>query len=207
LVVGVQPRWQSPEEHIVLDLSALGRELRERRRMLRISSAELARRIGVSPTYIWLIESASPRKNGLPSRPSEDVLRQWTQALGMGAVDTERMRSLAGYFGTTTQADVRPPMPRLARMRPNYALLPSDAEDHGAAMAAPFPSAGPSPTAPMPPAPAPRGDEPAPEEVELGERLRRLLRMAELRGRTEEITDLVRSHLQWLQHRVEDEDM
>jgi predicted transcriptional regulator len=38
----------------MLDLSTLGRELRTRRRALRIPSAELARKIGVSQTYVWL---------------------------------------------------------------------------------------------------------------------------------------------------------
>jgi transcriptional regulator with XRE-family HTH domain len=83
----------------MLDLSKLGHELRTRRRALRIPSAELARRIGVSPTYVWLIEQSKPRKSGEPSRPSEDLLRKWTSAIGMSATDAQEIRELAGYFG------------------------------------------------------------------------------------------------------------
>jgi transcriptional regulator with XRE-family HTH domain len=83
----------------MLDLSRLGHELRTRRRALRIPSAELARRIGVSPTYIWLIEQAKPRQGGEPSRPSEDLLSRWMAALGMTESDAQRIRELAGYFG------------------------------------------------------------------------------------------------------------
>src|SRR5437660_739705 len=84
----------------MLDLPTLGRELRSIRRGLRIPSAELARRIGVSPTYVWLIEQAKPRTSGEPSRPSEDLLRRWTAALGMNADDAQRIRERAGYFGS-----------------------------------------------------------------------------------------------------------
>jgi transcriptional regulator with XRE-family HTH domain len=83
----------------MLDLPRLGHELRIRRRALRIPSAELARRIGVSPTYIWLIEQSKPRKGGEPSRPSEDLLRRWMTALGMDASESQRIGELAGYFG------------------------------------------------------------------------------------------------------------
>jgi transcriptional regulator with XRE-family HTH domain len=83
----------------MLDLPTLGRELRSRRRALRIPSAELARRIGVSPTYIWLIEHAKPRSNGEPSRPSDDLLRRWTSAIGLSASEAQQIRELAGYFG------------------------------------------------------------------------------------------------------------
>jgi transcriptional regulator with XRE-family HTH domain len=83
----------------MLDLSTLGRELRTRRRALRIPSAELARRIGVSPTYVWLIEQSKPRKSGEPSRPSEDLLRRWMAALGMDASEAQQIREFAGYFG------------------------------------------------------------------------------------------------------------
>jgi transcriptional regulator with XRE-family HTH domain len=82
----------------MLDLTRLGHELRTRRRALRIPSAELARRIGVSPTYVWLIEQSKPRKSGEPSRPSEDLLRRWMAALGMDTSEAQRIRELAGYF-------------------------------------------------------------------------------------------------------------
>jgi transcriptional regulator with XRE-family HTH domain len=81
------------------DLSRLGHELRTRRRALRIPSAELARRIGVSPTYVWLIEQSKPRKSGEPSRPREDLLRRWMAALGMDASEAQQIREFAGYFG------------------------------------------------------------------------------------------------------------
>jgi transcriptional regulator with XRE-family HTH domain len=83
----------------MLDLSTLGRELRTRRRALRIPSAELARKIGVSQTYVWLIEQSKPRKSGEPSRPSEDLLMRWTAALGMSASEAQQIREFAGYFG------------------------------------------------------------------------------------------------------------
>src|SRR5579859_6497895 len=82
----------------MLDLPALGVELRRRRRALRIPSAEFARRIGVSQTYVWLIEAAKPRSSGEPSRPSEDLLQRWTAALGMSESESRRIRELAGYF-------------------------------------------------------------------------------------------------------------
>lgn len=82
----------------LLELERLGQELRERRERLRISRAELSRRVGLSPTYTWLIEQASPRDRGRPTRPSEDVLRRWTRALGMEEGETRRTLNLAGYF-------------------------------------------------------------------------------------------------------------
>jgi transcriptional regulator with XRE-family HTH domain len=175
---------------MALDLYSLGRELRERRRMLRIPSAELARRIGVSQTYVWMIESAAPRKNGQPSRPSEDVLGQWARALGMGPVDTERLLALAGYFVTASESPA-PPSPAAAR-------LPRSAAFHAAEASAYAP-------APMAVPPVPNRDNAEPEERDLRERLETLLRTAARRGRAEEIAGLVRSHLGWLQHLIEDE--
>src|SRR5947209_1544779 len=82
------------------DLVALGAELRRRRKAQGLSSAELARRIGVSPTYVWLIEGAKPRpSSGEPSRPSEDVLHRWAAALDTAEYEQERIRELAGYSG------------------------------------------------------------------------------------------------------------
>src|ERR1700674_5788658 len=83
----------------MIDLERLGRELESRRKENRIGRAELARGIGVSQTYIWLIEHARPRSSGEPSRPSEDVLHAWTMALGMTDEESRHMRELAGYFG------------------------------------------------------------------------------------------------------------
>jgi transcriptional regulator with XRE-family HTH domain len=82
----------------MIDLPTLGRELRQRRRALRMPSAEFARRIGVSQTYVWLIEAAKPRPSGEPSRPSEDLLQRWTEALGMTESEARHIHELAGYF-------------------------------------------------------------------------------------------------------------
>lgn len=88
------------------DLTALGRELRLRRRDLRLSGPAVAHRIGVSPGYIWLIERARPRPGGEPSRPSPDVLERWLQALMIEGEDALRLRALAGY-GASPEPDDR----------------------------------------------------------------------------------------------------
>jgi transcriptional regulator with XRE-family HTH domain len=117
----------------MLDLPIVGEELRSRRRALRIPSAELARKIGVSPTYIWLIEQSKPRKGGEPSRPSEDLLRRWMAALGMTESEAQRIRELAGYFGPapTSQPNSAPDESSYATMYPDkpirHALSRDDA--------------------------------------------------------------------------------
>lgn len=80
-----------------MDLYRFGRELKERRRVLGISRAELARRVGVTPAYIWLIEGAIPRKGGDPSHPSEELVIRWSRALGMDEQYTQQALHLAGY--------------------------------------------------------------------------------------------------------------
>jgi transcriptional regulator with XRE-family HTH domain len=160
--------------------------------MLRLPNAELARRIGVSPTYVWMIESAAPRKNEQPSRPSEDLLRRWARALGMGPVDTERLLALAGYFNTSV-ADATP-LSAMRRVQRSAMTAYELTEPSGYA------------PAPMPVPAVPNESELEPAEHELRGRLERLLHAAALRGRSEEIAGLVRSHLGWLQHLIDGED-
>ncbi len=189
----------------MIDLPALGRDLRARRKALRLPSAELARRIGVSPTYVWLIEQAKPRSNGEPSRPSEDVLSSWTAVLGLDEEEAQRLRELAGYFGPppspslfSTVEPPHSPMPdRRARSlsMQTRSSTPADESFLGAA----------APLAGMPAEWA--GQAPAEEtEDELIRRLRRVLQTAEDIGRRDEATTLTRSFLKWLRFHVEDDE-
>src|SRR5207302_1952240 len=81
----------------VMDLEQLGAALRERREALGIPRAELARRVGVTPTYIWLVENARPRKGGQPSRPAQAVIERWSRALGMDERSTRQALRMAGH--------------------------------------------------------------------------------------------------------------
>jgi transcriptional regulator with XRE-family HTH domain len=81
----------------MIDMIRLASVLRERRESLGISAAEIARRVGVSPTYVWMIENAKPRKGGEPSRPSSAVLEKWARALGMDDRYARQVLRLAGY--------------------------------------------------------------------------------------------------------------
>lgn len=179
----------------MIDLAGLGRELRTRRKALRVPSAELARRIGVSPTYIWLIEQARPRPSGQPSRPSEDVLSQWMLALGMSEEERQRLRELAGYFGH----ELRPVTPTAPRARRSPAL--DWTSDTVAESAGPFElgpeSWGPSASPPPPP---------AEDETQLLGQVRHVLARATGARRREEITRLLSSYLRWLGSHVEEEE-
>ncbi len=191
----------------MLDLPTLGRELRVRRRALRIPSAELARKIGVSPTYIWLIEHAKPRQSGEPSRLSEDLLRRWTSALGMTGPDTQRIRELAGYFGSDVQyergtAPRAPVSTSVHSPSPLYSSqAPNDAEpeleqgnqreryDRATDMAALHRWAGTE---------APdNGDE------AIAERVRDVFQRADQNGRHDEARSLLNSFLAWLEFHID----
>jgi transcriptional regulator with XRE-family HTH domain len=184
----------------MLDLQTLGSELRRRRRALRIKSAELARRIGVSPTYIWLIETAKPRERGEPSRPSEDLLTRWTAALGMDEGETQRMRALAGYFDPEPSAPPRPPgtvSPTMLRPASPPAMMPSP---QFMLPAQPSPSSA-EPGAFVPDTAAlqqwaERTQEEAPDQVV--QRTQEILGAAAQHGRQEEATSLIASFLDWL---------
>lgn len=92
-----------------MDLTRLGAALRERREALGIPRTEIARRVDVTPTYVWLIETAKTRSGGEPSRPTQSVLERWSVALGMDERYTKQVLALAGYGieGATSS----PPMP------------------------------------------------------------------------------------------------
>ena len=80
-----------------MDLVELGRLLHERREALGIPRAVVARRIGVTPSYVWMVEQAKKRKTGQPSQPSKDLLIQWAKALGWDEPYTRQLLVLAGH--------------------------------------------------------------------------------------------------------------
>ncbi len=82
---------------VAMDLKQLGVALRERREALGLPRTELARRVGLTPTYVWMIEGAKPRSNGEPSRPTEAVLERWVRSLGMDERYLDQALRMAGY--------------------------------------------------------------------------------------------------------------
>src|SRR5579872_2850279 len=159
----------------MLDLPTLGVELRRRRRALRIPSAEFARRIGVSQTYVWLIEAAKPRSSGEPSRPSEDLLQRWTAALGMSESESRRIRELAGYF------DVPVGEPRYSRSgSPTMAASPGSVSEYSAQGAETASDRPPAMAAPHRLALRrwARAADPEREEVAIIDRIHEILRVA-----------------------------
>jgi transcriptional regulator with XRE-family HTH domain len=84
-----------------MDLQKLGAVLQARREALGIPRAEIARRVGVTPTYVWLIEGSKERPSGEPSKPSRTVLERWSRALGL---DDRYMKQVLVLGG---QADKR----------------------------------------------------------------------------------------------------
>jgi transcriptional regulator with XRE-family HTH domain len=187
----------------MLDLSRLGRELRAQRRSLRIPSAELARRIGVSPTYIWLIEHAKPRTNGEPSRPSEHLLRRWTAAIGMSAVEAQEIRELAGYFGPDVWNE-QPNAPNSSD-RSLFAEKYDFARNDEALQAAQDSQSGSHARAANLWALrrwAGAGGADTMDEAFI-ERLQNVLEIADRNGRSDEVRALVHSFLSWLQFYTE----
>jgi transcriptional regulator with XRE-family HTH domain len=138
-----------------MDLEMMGRELRARRRAQHFRSVDLANQLGVSQTYVWLVEMAKPRANGIPSQPRRDLLLRWTHELGLDSDETQRIVQLAGY-----------------------------AEPEGVSE------------------PPERNHRDEMEHV-LADRLRRVLRTADRRERTEEATTLLESYLRWLQVHID----
>jgi transcriptional regulator with XRE-family HTH domain len=188
-----------------IDLATLGTDLRIRRRSLRIPSAELARRLEVSPTYVWLIEGAKRRSSGEPSRPSKDLLLRWTRVLGMDREETRRMLELAGYF------DVDLDVPTLQRTRALYSSPPPTErswavadqrqDSEGSAMMESMLDvrlAEESTDARTRRWRRSDRDETASVEQRLVDRMRRLLLDARLNGRQEEVQGLLDSYLRWL---------
>jgi transcriptional regulator with XRE-family HTH domain len=80
-----------------IDLPELGRRLRARREALDLTREELSNRVGVTPTYIFLVEGAKPRQTGTPSRPKRETLRRWIEALGWTGEEENQILALAGY--------------------------------------------------------------------------------------------------------------
>jgi transcriptional regulator with XRE-family HTH domain len=89
-----------------VDLETLGRLLRQRREDLGISRAGLARRLGVSANYLWMIEAAIDRAGGAPSRPGEDLLGRWSDALAISALYRHYFMRLAGYAEGGTEEPI-----------------------------------------------------------------------------------------------------
>ncbi len=183
----------------MLDLPTLGVELRRRRRALRIPSAEFARRIGVSQTYVWLIEAAKPRSSGEPSRPSEDLLQRWTAALGMNEAESRRIRELAGYF------DVPVGEPRYARSSsPPMTSSPGSVNEYSAEGPDTASERLSSMAAPHLPALRrwARAADPDGGEVAIIDRIHEILRMAGSNQRTDEATYLLDSFLRRLEFHI-----
>ncbi len=193
----------------MIDLPTLGRELRQRRRALRIPSAEFARRIGVSQTYVWLIEAAKPRSSGEPSRPSEDLLQRWTEALGMTESEARRIYELAGYFDSDALRAYRDSRPSSQRaVRSSLPPVYSRSENEFIGDDEDTPRPGDQLSNPPPPLVALQrwaGAEPAgADEETFARRIRYLLLQADSRGRGEEAAYLLDSLLRWLEFHLKE---
>jgi predicted transcriptional regulator len=79
------------------DLKRVGRWLRTRRTEQHIARTDLARRVGVSPTYLWMVEEARERANGEASQPGQPLLSQLATELGMTDQESHDLLRLAGY--------------------------------------------------------------------------------------------------------------
>lgn len=172
-----------------MDLRRLGSVLREQREAVGIPAAEIARRVGVSPTYVWMVEQARPRKGGEPSRPSEPVLERWTRALGMDQRYARQVLLLAGY----DEASREPRTPAPSAPPP---VAPA------ATPRAPVPEPGPSmldalfkPAARFEPPREVRADA-------IAQDVRETLRDAEAEGRLEETAGLLEQFLAFLRSRL-----
>jgi transcriptional regulator with XRE-family HTH domain len=191
----------------MMDLERLGAALRERREALGIPRAAVARRVGVTPTYIWLIEGTRPRKGGKPSRPAQAVLERWTAALGMDERYTRQALVLAGYLPSPIPPaeparDTTMPMPAYAPASP-----PAPPAVHRGIMAQAASTFQTRPAldrlesfaaAPI------QFEQPRDLRTEvLVEQLRDVLRLAEGTPRWEDTAQLAESLLEWLRFRVE----
>jgi transcriptional regulator with XRE-family HTH domain len=192
----------------MIDLPTLGRELRQRRRALRIPSAEFARRIGVSQTYVWLIEAAKPRPSGEPSRPSEDVLQRWTEALGMTEPEALHIHELAGYFDSDALRAYRDsrPSPRQAVRSSSPPVFPRS-ENELVNDEDMYDPGGQRSNLPSPLIALQRwaGAEYAgADEETLAHRIHNILQRADRTGRSDEAAYLLDSLLRWLEFHVEE---
>jgi transcriptional regulator with XRE-family HTH domain len=91
-----------------MDLQALGRALEDRRKTFALARGELARHLGVSTNYIWMVERAKPRAHGEPSQPSRNLLERWVQFLWEAEhdqIEMTRILALAGYTAEYVPAE------------------------------------------------------------------------------------------------------
>lgn len=195
-----------------MDLEALGGVLRERRREAGMSRAELARRIGVTPTYVWLVEGAKPRKHGAPSRPGEAVLGKWVRALNMDADQAARVFALAGYgalFGAAAVAVAGSGAPAAGAPRVMRMAMMAQPDTGSGTEASPALFA----STRMPPAPtaaafAAESSAEAEAEEALTVELRQLLSLAGPHsGKRQDTLELLRSVFDWLRFRLDNERM
>ncbi|MBI2547377.1 MAG: helix-turn-helix domain-containing protein [Candidatus Aenigmarchaeota archaeon] len=71
----------------------LGKLITSRRKEIRLSGREVARRAGISAAYLIALETGVNPKTGKPSRPSNEVLARLDNALNLG----EEAYRLVGY--------------------------------------------------------------------------------------------------------------
>lgn len=93
---------------ISMDLIELGRMLEARRKELGLSRAELARRVGKTPNYLWMVERAHLREGSKPPRPTMQALDQWVRALRWNRELHERVMQLAGYLSPQPASQITP---------------------------------------------------------------------------------------------------
>ncbi|HLJ66843.1 MAG TPA: helix-turn-helix transcriptional regulator [Chloroflexota bacterium] len=182
-----------------MDLDRLGTALRERREALGIPRTELARRVGVTPTYIWLVENAKPRQSGQPSRPAEHVIERWTRALGMDERYTRQALRLAGYGEQQAPVDTA-----MLAAAPAVLAAPTTVRPMARARREPF--GGESSHAELLPfaqAPVRFAQPPELQSEVLVQQVRDILETARAADRWAEVTTMLESFLDWLRFRLE----
>lgn len=187
-----------------MDLERLGAALRERREAMGTPRTEVARRVGVTPTYIWLVENARPRQGGQPSRPAEAVIERWTRALGMDERYTRQALRLAGYGNAETERETMTAAPTMPILDSRMAA-PSGMRSVARALRAPASGSGSPDTETSSFVRAPIRFE-QPRELQsdvLQQQLRDVLELSETAGRRQETAAILESFLEWLHFRVE----
>jgi transcriptional regulator with XRE-family HTH domain len=191
-----------------MNLQRLGAVLHERREALGIPRTEIARRVGVTPTYVWLIEGARPRKNGEPSRPTEAVLERWARALGMDDRYTRQILLLAGYGEPergrdSAHAAVAPTV--AMRSEPLRAPMAASGDVSRSVQASTAPSLAPPPE--MPSLAAAPMTFAQPRDLQADVLLVQVRELLQLAGRSDrewnELVGLLESFLEWLRFRLE----
>jgi transcriptional regulator with XRE-family HTH domain len=209
------------------DLSRLGSLLRQRREALGMTRARLASVMGISQSYIAVVEDARPRATGRkrPSRPTPETLLLWTHALNMPETDAGRAFDLAGYSGDdywdavfrhdevrlddTRGADDRALSQSLSSMadRPLEEWLNLPGRAARAPLERTFWPARPSQPQELLTVAEPVGEhpEPGPGVDELVEQLRRVLRFARAQKAHGEIAIFIRHVLDLLEFRLRED--